>query len=141
MNLRPQRREDPEISLTALIDVVFTILIFFVITTTFVPESGLKITLPEASAIPSAERPDNLELAIDAEGNYFLGGRALVNRQPETVKRALEEAVAGGDRRPLVIRADGKASHQAVVVALDAAGQVGIKQISIATVPPEQSSP
>ncbi len=141
MNLRPRRSEDPEISLTPLIDVIFIILIFFVITTTFVPESGLEIRLPEADVTPSAERPDTLELAIDADGQYFLEGKPLVNSQPVTVRRALEEKVAAGDRRPLTIRADGRTPHQAVVAALDAAGQVGIKQISIATVPPEQSAP
>jgi biopolymer transport protein ExbD len=137
VNLRPRRREEPEVSLTPLIDVVFTILIFFMVSTTFVTEGKLRLVLPQASAQPSAAQQDPLELAIDANGQFFLDGKPLINRQTLTVKRALAGFSQDGGAPPLVIKADANTPHQAVVTALDAAGQAGIKQISIATVPDE----
>ena len=139
MNLRPQRREDPEINLTPLIDVVFLMLIFFVVSTTFVRESSLKITLPEASPPVQQAATEVLELVIDAEGDYFIGGKPLVNRQLDTVRRALEQSAGGSQQRPLVIRADARTPHQAVVTAMDAAGRAGLTRLSIATTPTEDS--
>ena len=140
MNLRPRRREDPEINLTPLIDVVFLMLIFFMVSTTFLRESDLQISLPEADT-ESAEAEDRpLELTINERGSMFLNGEALVNSSPDTLRRALRDAL--GDRDPdsvrVVVRADGGAEHQLVVRALDAAGQVGLRRVGIATVPVEE---
>lgn len=137
MRLRVRRDGDPEINLTPLIDVVFLLLIFFMVTTTFMRESSLELTLPEASPEAAERQPDVLELVISADGDYAVGGRTLANRQPGTLRRALEEAIAEGDR-PLVIRADATAPHQAVVTALDVAGRVGIERVAIGTVPEPQ---
>jgi biopolymer transport protein ExbD len=137
VNLRPRRREDPEIGLTPLIDVVFLLLIFFMVSTTFSRETELRIELPEASAEFTEAREQSLELTIDAHGNYYVGDRALVNNRVETLKRALAEA--GGDsagERPLHISADASTPHQAVVTAMDAAGQMGFVQLSITTKQP-----
>lgn len=139
LNLRGgRRREEPEINLTPLIDVVFLLLIFFMVTTTFVRQAGLEITLPEADAERSEPPPETLELAVDAEGEYYVGDQALVNRQRATLIRALEEALAEREITGIVVRADADAPHRAVVRALDAAGQVGIERVSIAALPPEE---
>lgn len=134
MNLRRQRTEDPDINLTPLIDVVFLLLIFFMVSTTFKRDADLAVELPEASAEPSAQAPDTLELVIDEQGRYFLNDRELINRKLATVKQALSDAARGDRARPLVIRADAQTPHQAVVTAMDAAGQLGFKRLSIATV-------
>lgn len=138
MNLRPQPREEVDINLAPFIDVVFLLLIFFMVSTTFLKEGDLELTLPEASPTPTEARAETMELTIDADGNYVLNGQPLANRQPATVRRALEETLASGQAQSLVIRADATTPHQAVVTALDAAGQAGIKKLGIATVPNEE---
>ncbi len=139
MNLRGgRRREEPEINLTPLIDVVFLLLIFFMVTTTFVRDAGLEITLPEAEADPVPDETGTLELAVDSAGEYYLGGTALINRERATLIQALEEALAAGEVAGLVIRADAGTPHGAVVRAMDAAGQVGIERIAIAALPVDE---
>ncbi|MCC5856836.1 MAG: biopolymer transporter ExbD [Ectothiorhodospiraceae bacterium] len=136
MNLRPRRQDEPEINLTPLIDVVFLMLIFFMVSTTFMRQADLELTLPEASQDPREQAADSIELAINADGQYFVNGEPLVNTQLETVRRALEQARAEMPDAPLVIRADARSTHQSVVTAMDAAGQANISRLSIATVPP-----
>ncbi len=133
MNLRAQTREEPEVNLTSLIDVVLLLLIFFMVSTSFVRESELTIELPEASGEPF-EADTKLEVTITADGSYFVDQQALVNKRPETLRRALE--LRAGERRdvPVTIRADGRAEHQAVVTAMDVVGRLGFVQINIATV-------
>lgn len=139
MNLRSRVQEDVEINLAPFIDVVFLLLIFFMVSTTFLREGNLELTLPEASPVPVQTEARVLELVIDASGDYVLNGRPLANRQPQTIQRALEQALAeAGEVQELIIRADAKTPHQAVVTALDAAGQAGIKKLGIATIPDEE---
>lgn len=133
MNFRPSKPADVDINLTSLIDVVFLLLIFFMITTTFDRHAELKVDLPEASATQEESQPKQIELVIDAQGRYYIGGRELVNSKPETVYKALKEASGGATDLPLVIRADGQTPHQAVVTAMDAAGRLGLVHLSIAT--------
>lgn len=135
MNLSPRRRDEPEINLTPLIDIVFLMLIFFMVSTTFLREAELQIALPEASEEPSEAVIKPLELTINEQGKVFLDGQALVNNQTATMRRALADAKADRDEVPLIIRADAAAEHQLVVSALDAAGQAGLNRVSIATVP------
>jgi biopolymer transport protein ExbD len=134
MNLRPERRGDPEINVMPLIDVVFLLLIFFMVSTTFEHQSRIEIELPEASTEPSPEPDDVLEIVIDARGQYFIGDEQVVNTTLKTLKGAIKQAL--GDRRelPVVIRADANTPHQAVITALDASSQLGLVQISLATV-------
>lgn len=133
MNFRPSRPEDPDVNLTPLIDVVFLLLIFFMVSTTFKHESQLNVDLPRASAEPvePGERP--LEITIDAEGRMFVNGQGLVNNQLTTLMRAIRQAA--GDRADvaLVISADGRTPHQAVVTVMDAARKLGITRLSLAT--------
>ncbi|MDX1604864.1 MAG: biopolymer transporter ExbD [Candidatus Competibacterales bacterium] len=135
MNLRPYRREEPEISLTPLIDIVFLLLIFFMVTTTFRKESEFDVTLPEASRMP-AESEAPLVVAIDAGGRYALNDTVLDGTGRGDLEAALGAALEDGPEGPvLVIRADAQAPHQAVVRVLDAAGRLGLERIAIATVP------
>ncbi|MDX5332769.1 MAG: biopolymer transporter ExbD [Gammaproteobacteria bacterium] len=133
MNFRPHRSESVDINLTPLIDVVFLLLIFFMVTTTFDRASELKINLPQAAQAPEEQQVDKLELVIDASGTYFLNGNELVNTKPETVRTALEKAAAGKTDLPVIIRADANTPHQSVVTAMDAAQRAGLTRLSIAT--------
>jgi biopolymer transport protein ExbD len=137
MKFQPRPVRDVDVNLTPLIDVVFLLLIFFMVTTTFERHAELKIDLPEASTEPLAGESKDLELVIDAQGRYYLDGKELVNTRAETVYQALQEAIADNTETPLIIRADAMTPHQAVVTAMDAAGRLGINRMSIATTPSE----
>ena len=133
MNLRQQMNDEPEINLTSLIDVVFLLLIFFMVTTTFDRASMLRVELPEASDAETAAPVDTLELVINEEGRYFINNMEVVNVRLETLKDALVEAVGSQRDIPVVLRADARTPHQAVVTAMDAIGQLGFVNLSIAT--------
>ena len=134
-SVRPE--EELEISLIPLIDVVLTLIIFFVVTTTFQDRSALKISLPEASGQPAETPKDPLLVVVDAEGRFFVGGSEVLRRDVRSLRESIGK-VAGDDKeRAVVLRADGKTPHQAVVTAMDAIGQLGFTRLSIATVPPE----
>mgnify|MGYP000031679565 FL=1 len=141
MNLNPRRRrEEPEINLTPLIDVVFLMLIFFMVSTTFLKEADLNISLPEASQQPSRQQSQPIRVTINTEGSFFVNGQKLVNSKIGTIERALTEA--RGDRSaedvPVVIRADGATDHERVVTAMDAAQGSGFRRVGMATVPRQQ---
>ena len=136
MQIRSRRADsEPEINLVPLIDVILVLIIFFVITTTFDLNSALKLELPQASAEQS-ESPDHvLSVLVNAEGRYFIDEHEALRTDVESLKRTILE-VAGEDRqRPVLLRADARTPHQAVVTAMDALGQLGFRQISIATAP------
>ncbi|MBL8259007.1 MAG: biopolymer transporter ExbD [Candidatus Competibacteraceae bacterium] len=132
MNLRPRRREEPELNLVPMIDVVLVLLIFFMVATSLRHQSELEIRLPEASGQPMPGDVAQLEVAIDAEGRYAINGRALEATDALALKQKLS-AEANGRTLPLTVNADGRTPHQAVVRVLDVAGQLGIKQLAIAT--------
>ncbi|MBT8130115.1 MAG: biopolymer transporter ExbD [Gammaproteobacteria bacterium] len=135
MNLRPERNDERvDVNLTPLIDVVFLLLIFFMVSTTFDRHAKLKVELPEASAKQVQQQQQSIVLSIDAKGNYFINDRQLVNTRLETLKIALQKTLADEKDVPLVLRADAKTPHQAVVRAMDAASQVGLTRLSIATI-------
>ena len=134
MNLRPKFREDPEINLISLIDILLVLLIFFMVSTTFNQEGRVKIQLPQASAIPVPRGAhESVVVTVTAEGAYRVNERTLINSSPETLRAAILKE-AGEDRGPLTIRADARATHQAVVTAMDVAGRLGFAQLNIATV-------
>ena len=138
MKFRRSRKPDSGINLTPLIDVVFLLLIFFMVTTTFTQETRLLISLPEAGGETVDKEPQSLELTIDKEGNYALNGQSLINRDIKTIMAALKDASAGNRDLPVVITADAESSHQAVVTAMDAAGKLGFNQLQIATQQPNE---
>ena len=134
MNLRSRRQEEPDVNLTPLIDVVFLMLIFFMVSTTFEKQSVVKIDLPRASA---EERPVDekaVEVTVNARGEYFINRASVLNRNADTLKAAIVKHAGTNTDRPFIIRADAKAPHQSVVTVLDVAGQLGFRRISIPTV-------
>ena len=133
MNLKPDRRDDIDLNLTPLIDVVFLLLIFFMVSTTFEQQSKLKVDLPEASAQAIKKEADTVIIGIDAKGRFFINDRQLVNTQFKTLKMALMKTVGDKKDTPLVLKADAKTPHQSVVMAMDAAAQLGLTRLSIAT--------
>lgn len=134
MQLRAKKSEEPEINLTSLIDVVFLLLIFFMVSTTFEQQAVLKVDLPEASNVSHPEnQPDSFELVIDPKGQYYLNDRQLMDGRPSTLRAAFEEAA--GDKRdiPIILRADAETPHHFVVTAMDVTAQLGFTRLSIAT--------
>ena len=127
--------EDVNINLTPLIDVVFLLLIFFMVSTTFDTTSQLKIRLPEASQQAQDRPPQKLTLLIDADGRFFLNARELTDRRSATLRAALERAM-GEKKMPIVIQSDAGSPVQSLVTAMDVVGQLGLPQVSIATTQP-----
>ncbi len=137
MNLRQSRSDEPEVNLTPLIDVVFILLIFFMVSTTFQKESQIKIELPQASGEPVEEHKELLEIVIDAEGHYFIDQRQVVNTDLDTLKRAIRKYLGKQTDLPVVIRADRVTPYESVVRAMDATAQLGLVKMSLATSQPE----
>ena len=134
MNLRPRHREDPEINLISLIDVLLVLLIFFMISTTFNQEGRVKVQLPQSSDAPIPRGSgEPLVITVTAEGTYRVNERTLINASPDTLRAALLKESPNA-RGPITIRADGRTTHQAVVTAMDVAGKLGFSQLNIATV-------
>jgi len=133
LNLKPDRRDEIDLNLTPLIDVVFLLLIFFMVSTTFEKTSKLKIDLPEASAQATQQSDKKIVIGIDIKGRYFINDRQLVNTQLKTLKLALLKIAGDNKDIPIVLRADAKTPHQSVVTAMDAASQVGLTRLSIST--------
>lgn len=133
MNFRPDRREELELNITPLIDVVFLLLIFFMVTTTFQQQTELQIKLPTAQESVTSEAPDPIRVVIGVNGQYVVEGQRLPDNRRATLIEALGEVLGEDADRPLIIRADGRTPHQAVVRVMDAAAQLGIDRLSIAT--------
>jgi len=133
MRLGTARQDDFEINVISLIDVMLTLLMFFVMTTTFVQHSAMKVSLPEASETTTETQRQALVVLIDAESHYYIDNNEVLNPAVDTLKDAITR-IAGSDReRPVVLRADAMTPHQAVVTAMDALGQLGFTHLSIAT--------
>jgi len=133
MNLQPGGEDEPDINLTPLIDVVFLLLIFFMVSTTFEHQSRIQIELPEASADQAVPDEETLEIIIDAQGRYFIGDQQVINSELKTLKTAIGKALGDRASIPVTIRADASTPHQAVITALDATSQLGLTRISLAT--------
>lgn len=135
MKFRPREQNDVDVNLTPLVDVVFLLLIFFMVTTTFDKNSELKIQLPTASNSTSSQAQDKIELLIDSDGRYYVNGREVLNNQPETLFQAMTQVLNDleGTTPPLVISADANTNYQSVVTAMDIAGRLGLTNFSIAT--------
>lgn len=132
MNFRNKNPETLDVNITPLIDVVFLLLIFFMVTTTFQKDAELAIALPEASS-EQQQPPEALELVIDRQGRYYLDGKELTNAQVSTLQNALNIASSGKKDRPLIIRADANVHYQAVITVMDIASKLGIVNLSLAT--------
>jgi len=136
MRIASARREDDfEINVISLIDVMLTLLMFFVLTTTFVQHARMKVTLPQATSAEQSEQREALTIMIDRDGHYYIDNNEVLNPGLESLTDAIQR-VAGDDReRPVTLRADAMTPHQAVVTAMDALGRLGFTRLSIATTP------
>lgn len=134
MQLQSEQDEEPDINLTSLIDVVFLLLIFFMVSSTFERQALMRVELPQAATAEQTNLPERIELVITAEGDYFLGDQLLVDQRKATLELALSQAFENRPDAVLVIRGDAETAHQLVVRAMDAAAAQGITRLSIATV-------
>jgi len=137
MKLQSRSREEPEINVISLVDVLLVLVLFFMVSTTFLRETEISVRLPEATTDTRVESADKgLEIAITQQGVYIVNGRELVNNERRTLRAAIERLI--GDKRdlPVFIRADAAATHQSVVTAMDVLGRMGFTKINIATVTP-----
>ncbi|MEX1034116.1 MAG: biopolymer transporter ExbD [Cellvibrionaceae bacterium] len=133
MKFRRRVRTEDSVNITPLIDVVFLLLIFFMVSTTFTKETHLDIALPEATGERLPEQHEEIEILINAEGGYAVNGESLVNKSLATLKAAINKIAAGDNQRPLIITADANTPVQSMVTAMDAAGQLGFATLSITT--------
>src|SRR3954462_4723154 len=133
-------KDDPEINLISLIDIALLLVIFFMLSSSFIQEGRIKIELPQASLAPTGkQKTDPLVVTVTQSGIYRVNDRELVNASPDTLRAAIQE-VAGADRnKPVTVRADGRATHQSVVTAMDVLGKLGFVRINIATTEESQS--
>ncbi len=135
MNFRKNLSDEVEVNLTPLIDVVFLLLIFFMVTTTFDRNAKIKINLPTTTNAVAEAKQDSLEVIVNSQGRYYVNGSEVLNNKPETLFRAMSQAIddSGNDQPSLVISADANANYQAVVTAMDIAGRLGLTDFSMAT--------
>ena len=133
LSLRPKTQ--PEVNMTSLIDVVLLLLIFFMVSTSFVKQSQIAISLPQADISAVIEEvPEQIDIMITETGTFLVNGRELINSRVETIRNALQKVSGGNNSLPLTISADANAKHQDVVTAMDIAGRLGFARISIATI-------
>lgn len=133
MNFKRQRSQEVGVDLTPLIDVVFLLLIFFMVSATFTRESHLNIELPEARGEAAESEVRQIDLVVSAEGLYIINERTLVNNRRETLEQAVRELSDGDTGLPFIITADARTPHEFVVRAMDVAGQLGFSRLSITT--------
>ncbi len=138
MKLQSSRsRDEPEINVISLVDVLLVLVLFFMVSTTFLRETELSVRLPQAATETRLDAAGNgLEISITQAGAYIVNGRELVNNERRTLRTAIERLI--GDKRdvPVFIRADASAKHQSVVTVMDVVGQLGFVKINLATVTP-----
>ena len=133
MRFARRQRQEADVNLTPLIDVVFLLLIFFMVSTTFTKESHLSIDLPEASPQTIRVADLQIEVSVTRQGDYAINGVSLVNRDRETLRAAMEKVSQGDNSIPIIITADSLTPHQSVVTAMDIVGQLGFSKLSITT--------
>ena len=133
MNFSRAEEDRLDVNLTPLIDVVFLLLIFFMVTTTFNQQAELRVDLPEASSQEQSMEVIPIEITIDPSGAYYVNGQSLANNQAKTLFLSLQKIVAGDNEKSVIIRADATTPHQAVVTAMDTVAKVGVSNLSIAT--------
>lgn len=138
MNISSGKKDDLDVNITPLIDVVFLLLIFFMVSTTFERESEIEIVLPQAAADAAPTDEFVMQVTVDAEGNFFVNDQRVVNTKITTLMKAMQEVA--GDRKdpPIILSADAKTPHQAVVTVMDAARQLGFVHLNFATVRPHE---
>ncbi|MBA1443986.1 MAG: biopolymer transporter ExbD [Chromatiales bacterium] len=137
MNLRPHRKKAIEVDITPLIDVVFLLLIFFMVSTTFDRETQIKVELPEAAGEEAQTAADMLDITIDASGTFYVNQQEVINTEIETLKKAIIKAAGEKKDLPVIINADAKTPHQSVMTVMDAASQLGFLHMTFAAHKPK----
>lgn len=128
-----EKKHNVEVNLTPLIDVVFLLLIFFMVTTSFTRETQIQLELPKANVEPLETESKSLEISIDKEGRYFVNKKALVNKSIDTLKRAIAPLIESNPDISVIVSADANTPYQSVVTAMDATSQLGITNLKMAT--------
>ena len=134
MDFRRRGREELEINLIPLIDVLLVIIIFLMLTTTYSKFSGLEINLPTSETPPSQEQPNEIDVTVTAAGEVLVNRQAVSNREIDGIVEALRRAVPEGGKSPVVIiNADAKSNFQSVIDVMQAAQKAGLPAVSFAT--------
>jgi biopolymer transport protein ExbD len=136
MNFRRQRPEEPEINLIPFIDVLLVILIFLMLSTTYSRFTELQVTLPTADAEKLRERPQEIIVAVSADGRYAVNRKGVEGRSVEILTAELAAAANGQPETVVIVSADAMAAHQAVVNVLDAARRAGLARLTFASQTP-----
>jgi biopolymer transport protein ExbD len=138
MNFKPRRRDEPEINMISLIDVVLMIVVFFTLTSQFVNEGRVHIRLPQAQGVPNAKaQAEPIVVTVSPTGSYRVNDKELINSSPDTLRAALIKETGSDRSKRVTLRADGRATHQSVITAMDVLGRLGFTEINIATVKDE----
>ena len=138
MNLKPRTHDDPEINVVSLIDVVLLLLVFFMLSSRFTEEGRMRVHLPQASAVPTEKATSEpLVVTVTQLGGYRVNERELINSSQETLRAALLKEAGTSRNQRVTVRADARATHQAVITAMDVLGRLGFAEINIATVKEE----
>ncbi|MES2366618.1 MAG: biopolymer transporter ExbD [Pseudomonadota bacterium] len=130
---RGQHRDEPEINLIPMIDVLLVILIFLMVTTTYAKFSELQINLPQAAGEPAKEKPAQINVAVDAAGNYQINDNTVNFANIATLSAALKKAAGEANAPVIVINADAKANYQSVINVMEAAREAGMVRVTFAT--------
>ena len=125
-------KDDPEINLIPMIDVLLVIIIFLMLTTTYARYAELKINLPSADAEKKLERANEIDVVVSAGGQYLIQRKPVQFRNVGDLAEDLRRAAAGMKQAIVVINADNNATHQSVIRVMDAARQAGIGQVVFA---------
>ena len=138
MNLKPRKHEEPEINVVSLIDVVLLLVVFFMLSSRFTDEGRLRVRLPQASDVPTAKAASEaLVVTVTQQGTYRVNDRELINSSPQTLRAALLKEAGTNRSMRVTLRADGRATHQSVITAMDILGRLGFVEINVATVKEE----
>jgi biopolymer transport protein ExbD len=140
VKLRARRVEDPELNLISLIDILLVLVLFFMLSATFVQEGRLRIELPQARLMPESHQgPENIVVVVTQNGSFRVNDRDLVNSSRETLRAAVLKVAGTSRDARITLRADGRATHQSVVTAMDVLGRLGFAELNIATISPDPS--
>ena len=129
---RGRAREEVEINLIPMIDVLLVILIFLMITTTYSKFSGLEINLPTADAPAQQDQPNEINVMVTAVGDVTVNKMAVAGHEVAAIGAALAQAASGAKEPVVIINADAKATHQSVIDVMQAAQQAGLSHVSFA---------
>lgn len=133
MNLRPRRPKDPRVDLTPLIDVVFLLLIFFMVSTTFDKQTQLKVELPSAETVAQEEKEEEkIEITIDRHGQFYVNEQELVRHDAKTLQSTLQKIADGRAELPVIVSGDREAPLQSMMTVMDVVAQLGLSRLSFA---------